>query len=112
MVRSTRILEVIEADHLLDHARARGAELVAALEQLEASFPGVVSNARGRGLFCAIDLPSTEARNVFVKRCFDAHLLVLAGGHRTVRFRPALTVESEQVALAAQRLREVLARGV
>jgi L-lysine 6-transaminase len=110
MVRSTRVLEVIEEDRLLDNARDRGLELVRELEALQSEFPKLASNARGRGLFCAIDLPSTEARNSFIKRCFEARLLVLPGGNRTVRFRPALTVEETHVKLASERLRSVFAK--
>ena len=108
MVRATRVLEIIEEDRLLDNTRERGFELMTELEALQAEFPRRVSNVRGRGLFCALDLPSTEERNSFIKRCFEARLLVLAGGQRTVRFRPALTLGTEHVKLAAERLRGVL----
>jgi L-lysine 6-transaminase len=108
MVRSTRILEVIVEDRLLDNARDRGVELLGVLTDIQAEFPQLVSNARGRGLFCAVDLPTTDARNAFIKRCFDARLLVLGGGQRTVRFRPSLCVNGEQVGVAAEKLRSVL----
>jgi L-lysine 6-transaminase len=109
MVRSTRILEVIVEDGLLEHAGLRGAELLAELTAIQDEFPALVSNARGRGVFCAVDLPSSDLRNAFVKRCFEEKLLVLAGGTQTVRFRPSLCVEAEQIKSAAEVLRKVLA---
>jgi L-lysine 6-transaminase len=108
MVRSTRVLEIITEDGLLENARARGEELLRALEALASEFPSRISNARGRGLFAAVDLPSTTERNAFVKRCFEEQLLVLAGGLFTVRFRPSLCVRDDEVSLALDKLRRVL----
>jgi L-lysine 6-transaminase len=57
---------------------------------------------------CAFDLPDAVDRNAFVKRCFTAGLFVLAGGARTVRLRPALTVTEDLVVEALARLRRAL----
>ena len=54
-----------------------------------------VENPRGRGLMCAFDLPDGAARNEVVSRAFDAGLVVLGCGTRTVRFRPALTIDKD-----------------
>lgn len=109
MVRGTRILELIVEERLLDNAAARGGELLAGLDALQADFPARVGNARGLGLMCAFDLPGTAARNDFVTRCFNDGLLVLGGGTRTVRLRPALTVDAEAIADCLARLRRALA---
>src|SRR6187551_3358431 len=97
MVRATRILEIIEEDRLLENTTLRGGELRRGLEALAERLPEV-SNARGLGALCAIDLPTTELRNRVVKRCFTEHLIVLACGQRSIRFRPFLNVDSESVA--------------
>ena len=89
MVRATRILEIIDDDRLLENASLRGAELQAGLEALATRVPEV-TNARGLGALCAIDLPSGELRNQVVKRCFAEHLIILACGARSLRFRPFL----------------------
>ena len=91
MVRFDRILEVIEADDLVGNARRMGDHLLARLRDLEAAHDAV-TDARGRGLMCAFDLPSKEARNAVVKRAFHDGAIVLGCGERAVRFRPALTV--------------------
>ncbi len=109
MVRATRILEIIVEDGLLENARQRGDELLRELQALEGEFPALISNARGRGLFAAIDLPTTKQRSELVKRCFAERLLGLACGDRSVRFRPALTVSAYDVGDAAKRLRRALA---
>ena len=97
MVRATRILEIIVDENLLDNARARGAELLAGLEEIQARRPSV-ENARGQGLMCAIDLPDTRTRDAVIKRCFADGMLVLGCGPRSLRFRPALNVPAEIIA--------------
>ena len=91
MVRFDRILEVIEADDLVGNARRTGDYLLARLGDLEGAFDGV-TDARGRGLMCAFDLPDTETRNAVVKAAFDDGAMMLGCGLRTIRFRPSLTV--------------------
>ena len=108
MVRATRILEIIVDEHLLENAKARGAELLAGLEAMQAKRPAV-QNARGQGLMCAIDLPDTKTRDLAVKRCFADGMLVLACGTRSLRFRPALNVTAENISDGVQRLEAALA---
>ena len=91
MVRFDRILEVIEAEGLVGNARQRGVYLMDRLAAFEDRYDGV-TDARGRGLFCAFDLPDTETRNAVRKAAYDGGLMILGCGTRSIRFRPALTV--------------------
>jgi L-lysine 6-transaminase len=109
MVRCTRVLEIIVNESLLDNAAARGAELLAGLSAIQARFPDVVSNARGLGLMCALDLPTSELRTRVVRRCFDDGMIILSSGRRSLRFRPTLSVTSEAIAEGIQRLEQAIA---
>ena len=91
MVRFDRILEVIEAEDLIGNVNAQGAHLMARLGAMEERFEGV-TDARGRGLFCAFDLPDTASRNAVLKAAYDEGLMALGCGPRSIRFRPALTI--------------------
>jgi L-lysine 6-transaminase len=97
MVRATRILETIDDEALLSNATQRGLELQAGLAALGDRFTGLVRNVRGRGLMCALDLPTPEQRAAVVKHAFNERLLLLPCGQRSVRFRPFLNVQSEHV---------------
>ena len=108
MVRATRILRLIQEDKLLENARARGAELLTALQGLTARYPDKLDNARGLGLMCAIDFPNPELRTRVIKRCFEERLLVLPSGSRSMRFRPFLNVTSEALDEALGRLGRAL----
>ena len=104
MVRCTHILEIIVNEKLVDNARMRGQELVAGLEGIQAKFPQIVSNARGRGLMCALDMPDTQSRNRVVQQCFEDGMIVLSCGQHSVRFRPTLTVTEDAIAEGVSRL--------
>jgi L-lysine 6-transaminase len=91
MVRFDRILEVIEAEDLVGNVQRQGAHLMDKLADMEAKFEGV-TDARGRGLFCAFDLPDTETRNAVRQAAYDDGLMALGCGPRSIRFRPALTI--------------------
>lgn len=107
MVRATRILEIIEAEGLIENARVRGEELVAGIQRIEAR-QALVTNARGKGLMCAIDLPDAKTRDAVIKRCFADGMLVLACGSRSIRFRPSLTVSAEIIADGVARLERAI----
>ncbi|MFN3307377.1 MAG: L-lysine 6-transaminase, partial [Candidatus Kapaibacteriota bacterium] len=92
MIRATRYLEIIEEDKLLENARRMGSYLINSLIDLEIDFPNLVSNVRGRGLFCAFDLPSKDIQKKFKQKAFEEHLLILGSGETSIRFRPPLSI--------------------
>jgi L-lysine 6-transaminase len=100
MVRSRRLLEIIERDGLLSRAAASGAWFLAELQEFGARYPGLVSNVRGRGLMCAFDLPDAAKRDslIGVLRA-EERILLLPSGPRSIRFRPALTISEDELAV-------------
>jgi L-lysine 6-transaminase len=108
MVRSRRILEVIEADDLLEHATEAGRHLLGRLEELAAEFPTRVLDPRGRGLMCAFSMPSAEQRDQLVGKLWDRHVIMLGSGPDSVRFRPALTVSLAELDAAVDAVRVAL----
>ena len=103
MVRCQRFVEIIEEDDLLANTEAVGRHMLAGLRGLEGVFPGGVTNARGRGLFAAFDLPSTDLRNATLKAMVGHDLMALPCGDRSIRFRPPLVVGREEVDEAIRR---------
>lgn len=107
MVRCTRILEIIVNERLIENAAARGVELLAGLVRVQERF-SFVTNARGKGLMCAIDLPDGPTRDAVVERCYADGMIVLKCGPRSVRFRPTLTVDAEAIAEGVSRLERAI----
>ncbi len=110
MFRATRILEVIERDGLVDHARRSGERLLDGLAVLAARHAELVGNVRGRGLMCAVSFPDGPTRDRIVRDCHAGGLLVLPCGQRSLRFRPALNVTAGEIDEALEILGSVLAR--
>jgi len=108
MVRSQRYLEIIEQEHLVENADAMGTYLIQRLEELQSEFPKKVGNARGRGLFCAVDLPNAEERAKLRKKAFDKGLVVLGSGDRSLRFRPSLAIRKHEIDECINILRDSL----
>jgi L-lysine 6-transaminase len=96
MVRATRYLEIIEGEQLVVNAREVGAHLLSGLQGIQSEFPRLISNARGRGLMCAFDLPDSETRDKFSKVAYEKGMLILPSGEISIRFRSSLTLTREQ----------------
>lgn len=108
MVRATRYLEIIHEDNLLDNVHRVGTYLLQRLHELQEEFPELISNVRGRGLFCAFDLPNDSVRRRFRQLAFQHQLLLLPCGERSIRFRPPLNLTEDAVDEAWSRIRSFL----
>ena len=97
MVRFTKYLEIIEEEKLVENAAKVGEYLSTKLSGLQQEFPSLMTNARGRGLFCAFDMPSPEKRLELRHRVFDKGLLLIGCGESTIRFRPPLNLSEPEV---------------
>ncbi|HLN06259.1 MAG TPA: L-lysine 6-transaminase [Acidimicrobiales bacterium] len=111
MVRSRRLLQLVEQTGAILNAATVGRSLLGRLEELEASRPQVVSNARGRGCIAAIDLETRELRDsVLTTLRNEEHVLALPCGEQSVRFRPAMSMTAEEVDLGCDALDRVIER--
>jgi len=90
-------LEIINEEHLVENARVIGNYLHQQLCLLEEEFPKLISNARGLGLFCAIDLGTKEQREMLKAKANKKGLILIGCGARTIRFRPPLNLSKEEV---------------
>ncbi|HEY9267463.1 MAG TPA: L-lysine 6-transaminase [Mycobacterium sp.] len=108
MVRSRRILEVIEAEGLFARAADSGRFLLERLEELAVEFPGLVRDPRGRGVMCAFSMPTAEQRDALIAGLWDCGVIMLGSGPDSVRFRPALTVSRDEIDAAIDAVCAVL----
>jgi L-lysine 6-transaminase len=108
MVRFGRYLQIIEEDGLLENARVVGQRLLDGLRGLEGELGGLLTNARGRGLMIAFDLPTPELRGRALDRMLANGLLLLGCGTRSIRFRPPLNLAPDDAAKALEIVRKSL----
>ncbi|AKT39631.1 aminotransferase class III-fold pyridoxal phosphate-dependent enzyme [Chondromyces crocatus] len=100
-------LKVIEEEGLLAHVREVGAYFLAGLEALAARYPSLLREPRGRGFMLALDLPTTAARDSFLKKALQRGVFATYTGNRSIRMRPHLILSRDDVDEALRTLDEV-----
>ncbi|MGN6640997.1 MAG: L-lysine 6-transaminase [Mucilaginibacter sp.] len=96
MVRSSKVMEIIEEDDLCNNAAVVGEYLQGELSKLAAKNP-LISNVRGKGLLTAFDFPDKARRDKFIKEGMDRNVMFLGCGNQTIRFRPALIMDKTHI---------------
>lgn len=107
MVRSSKYLEIIEEDQLVQKAANTGKYLQNCLMDLSNEI-GKISNVRGRGLITAFDFPTKEMRDKFIIKGLENNAMFLGCGTKTIRFRPALIIETEHIDQGMAIIKKVL----
>ncbi len=107
MVRSSKIMEIVEEDQLCENAAEVGAYLQAQLIKIS-DRDERVTNVRGKGLLTAFDFPSKEIRDAFVKRGMEQGVMFLGCGNQTIRFRPALVIQKQHIDEGLEVMEKVL----
>ena len=105
MAAGLAVLEEVMADGFMDHVKAIGARLRAALEQLIPNHDGLFQDVRGMGLMLGVKLnDSVEARG-FVAHLRDNHgLLTVSAGQNVVRILPPLVIDESHIAECVEKL--------
>ena len=110
MVRFTIYLELIEKEGLVQMAAENGSYLLSSLNTLQEQNNGLISNARGKGLFCAYNLPSTEERDKLIANMAAEGAIILGCGHNSIRFRPHLNISRNEIDQAMSMMKSALSK--
>lgn len=103
------VIKVINAENLLENVRETGKYLLDGMKEISTKYPATFMNPRGRGTFCAADLPSEQARNKFITQMHLKGIHCGGSGTHTVRVRTALTFEKKHADIALECINNVLA---
>jgi len=96
MVRATKILEIIDQDDLCNKAAANGLYLQQQLAAI-ATRSSKINNVRGKGLLTAFDFADKQGRDKFISEGMKKNAMFLGCGQQTIRFRPALIIERNNI---------------
>merc|ERR1712180_506141 len=83
-----QVVKAIQEENLLSRVEAAGTTIMSGLTQLQSQFPNLISCVRGRGTFCAVDLPTVEARDTFLHNLRQRGVHLGGCGESSVRIRP------------------------
>jgi predicted acetylornithine/succinylornithine family transaminase len=104
------MLEIMEAEGLVERVAQAGQYLAQQLGELVVEFPGHAIEIRGRGLLRGLAVAGNAVQ--VVGRCREKGLLLSVAGANVVRFAPPYVVERFHLDEAVTILRGVLADGV
>ncbi|MEO0514860.1 MAG: aminotransferase class III-fold pyridoxal phosphate-dependent enzyme [Planctomycetota bacterium] len=114
MAVTARIFEVLQRDHLVEHAATLGDAAMDRLRSFAEAHPAV-KNVRGRGLFIGVELDTTAEGAWFanaadvVNRCLDQGLLINAAQGNVLRLAPPVTITSDELHRGLDQLERVIA---
>ena len=108
MVRFTIYLEIIEQEGLVNNAKQNGEYLLRKLTNLQNEFSDLVSNARGKGLFCAFDLHDSDSRDKLASMLMKNNVIVLGSGKKSIRFRPHLNITKGDIDIGIEAIKQCL----
>ena len=92
MIRCKYIIKAIQRDNLLENANNMGYLLRTGLSQHTQ-----LKNIRQTGLLLAIDFYSENQRDQFVKKLYKNGMLCNPTGDKTIRLRPNLAINSQEI---------------
>ncbi|KAL7420598.1 4-aminobutyrate transaminase [Cryptotrichosporon argae] len=109
-LQAKQTIALIKKHDLVAHTASTGRELAAALADVFARFPNIVSGHRGQddGTFQAFDFTTPAQRDAFCAKMKRAGVQIGGCGDRSVRLRPTLTFGETHVAILAEAMEKVL----
>lgn len=108
MVRFTLYLEVIEKEGLVQTAAENGEYVLDKLQAFQKNNGDFVSNSRGKGHFCAFDLPNGDIRDNLLSFIADEGALMLGCGTHSIRFRPHLNISQDEIDLGFEMIEKAI----
>ena len=108
MVRFTLYLEVIEKEGLVQIAAENGEYVLDKLQALQKKYGDVVSNSRGKGHFCAFDLPNGDILANLLSLIADEGALMLGCGTHSIRFRPHLNISQDEIDIGFEMIEKAI----
>jgi 4-aminobutyrate aminotransferase len=94
---------------LVDNARVRGDQAMAALRPLMRRYSRLITDVRGKGLMIGIEFDTPDQAEEVQWAAFQRGLLVLECGRSSVRLSPALTVSEAEMSTALRIFGEAVA---
>ena len=102
-------LDILEEENLPDRAVVQGKIFAEGLRRLQAEFPDLITEVRGRGLMLGLEMVSPAVALPLVPAALRAGLIVLpAGDGRVLEFVPPLVITNEQIEWCVETVRGLL----
>jgi putrescine aminotransferase len=106
-----KALEILQRDDYAEKSRVRGAQMKQGFEQIQARYPEIVAEVRGRGLMIGLEFAIDEVGELVVAQLLKRGVCVAyaLNNPRVLRFEPPLVITEEQVSTVIIAVDESLA---
>lgn len=103
-------IEYIEKEDLLARSTATGAYFKAGLEKIQAEFPQVISQVRGRGMMIGIELTKEGAGGMLMSLMIDKKIIVAytLNNPKVIRIEPPLIMPQNVVDIVLEEFRDAV----
>jgi 4-aminobutyrate aminotransferase-like enzyme len=109
MAVALKTIQVIEAERLMASAARMGKYILKRLGELDEKYPQIVG-VDGLGLMLRVELDTKAHRDWVVRRAFEAGLLLLGCGTKTIRIAPPLIIGQDDADVGLDILDRVIAQ--
>ncbi len=111
MVRFGQEWQIVREERLIESVPRKTERLLAGLGRLQASYPQLIGNLRGMGLYQGFTLKPPIKKGEFVEAALEReNLLLLGAGTDSIRLRPHLNVTMADIDLLCRKLDRLFAR--
>ncbi|MEW6322224.1 MAG: aminotransferase class III-fold pyridoxal phosphate-dependent enzyme [Acidobacteriota bacterium] len=111
MVRFVQEMKIVREEHLLEQVPHKAGLLVETLRLLEGSFPSLLRNVRGYGLYQGFSMCDAPTKQRLIELALrEERLLLLGAGSTSIRLRPHLHVSEDDIARLGRILERLLTR--
>jgi putrescine aminotransferase len=109
-VAARTTLKILTRDRLAERAARVGQELLENLNKLQAEYPSLIREVRGRGLMLGVELSREEYAGSLITEMVKHKVIAVytLNQPRVIRLEPPLTVTAEEVDLAVAALEQSL----
>lgn len=105
-------IEVIEEEGLIDRCAALGTKLLAGLGQVAAAYPGLVKEARGKGLIVGVEFTMDDLGELVIAQMTSMGVVAAytLNNPRVIRFEPPFIVNEAQIERAIEVFEQAVAQ--
>jgi putrescine aminotransferase len=103
-------IQTLQEEELVANSAAMGDHFMAGLKQLQAQFPELIRDVRGRGLLIGVEIIDAKVGASLAKRMFDLNVLIAYTLNKpeVIRIEPPLNITRDLITTALERFEESL----
>ncbi|XP_059179651.1 4-aminobutyrate aminotransferase, mitochondrial-like [Physella acuta] len=103
-----KVIGEIKRDNLVANAAKVGQTLLAGLKEMQQLYPALLTNARGLGTLCAVDVATVESRDKIIHTLRNKGVNIGGCGTSSLRLRPSLIFKEKHASIFLDKLASVL----